>query len=146
MNERDKVTELLKNYRSYRYAANNLDGTDGYLVQDWGSVRIASARGDLIIGLNEWDYRRYSRIVTLIDGAVQDVLDDDMQNIIRYKYLERNTLTLSQISDKFHYGERRAQYLHKKALKALTLALGFADAPEIHNLDHMSRVKIPVNL
>lgn len=141
MNERDEVTELLKNYRSYRFAARNWETHDGH---DWGSVRVsASSRGDIFVGINEWDYRRYSRIVTLIDGAVNDVLDDEMQNIIRYKYLERNTMTLAQISDKFHYGERRAQYLHKKALKSLSLALCFLETPEINNLDN---VRLTVNL
>ena len=135
MNEREKLTELLKDYRSYRFAARNAESYDG---PDWGSVRIASGKGDLFVGLNEWDRRRNTRIVSLIDEAVEDVLDDEMQTVIRYKYLERNSLTLQQIADsKLKCHERRAKYLHKKALDKMGKALIFLHIPEkeIENLD-----------
>ncbi|MCI3922441.1 hypothetical protein MO973_19600 [Paenibacillus sp. TRM 82003] len=138
MNDRNKVTELLKNYRSYRYAVSNgiaphvedetTGGGGGY------GPRIPTLyRGSWDASTD--DYRRYSRAVRLISGAVEDVLNDEEQSIVRYKYMERNTLTLSQIADKMNMSERRVLYLHKKALKSLSYALMFIDAPEIINLD-----------
>ncbi|GCL71781.1 hypothetical protein PN4B1_16860 [Paenibacillus naphthalenovorans] len=131
---RDKVTELLKDYRSYRFAVNNWTTYDG---PDWGSKRIATGRGDLIIGLNEWDYRRYMQIVSSIEGAVAEVLDDDERAVIEMKYMNRNTLTLSQIGDFKAMSERSVKYVHKRALKKLTMALRFVEVPEIHNLDNV---------
>lgn len=148
--DRDKITELLKNYRSYKYAVSNgiapfvEDDTAGMpMTLDYGSrpPRGLAGRGSTQGSL--MDYRQYKRVVQAIDGAVSDVLGDEEQKVIRYKYMERNTLTLAQIADSYNMSERRALYLHKKALKALTLALVFVEVPEIVNLDqHL--FKLPV--
>lgn len=148
--DRDKVTELLKNYRSYKYAVSNgiaphqeEDILGMPMSFDYGSRPPSGiyGRGSLQGSTN--DYRAYKRVVEAIDGAVNDVLGDDEQKVIRYKYMERNTLTLSQIAEgKLYCHERRAIYLHKKALKALALALMFVELPEIINLDkHMDKEK-----
>jgi hypothetical protein len=148
--DRDKVTELLKNYRSYKYAVSN--GIAPFVEEDtlgmpraldYGprAPRGLSGRGSIHGSIN--DYRQYKRVVQAIDGAVNDVLGDEEQKVIRYKYMERNTLTLSQIADAFNMSERRALYLHKKALKALALALVFVEVPEIINLDkHLDKVPV----
>ncbi len=140
MNSRDKVVELLKNYRSYRYAVSN--GIAPHVAEDNTGMPMGGGYGPRIPTLTRgtWDestddYRRYSRVVRLVSGAVEDVLNDEEQKVIQYKYMERNTLTLSQIADKMNMSERRVLYLHKKALKSLTNALMFIDAPEIINLD-----------
>lgn len=145
----ERVTRMLKNYRSYKYAVSNgiapfqdedvigMPRTPGYGSRPptplWG-------RGSIQASLN--DYRAYKRVVQAIEGAVADVLDDDEQNVIRHKYMERNTLTLGQVADRYHMSERQVKYLHKKALKKLTVALAFVDEPEIINLDNV--VKVPV--
>lgn len=138
----ERITRMLKNYKSYRYAVSNgiapyEEGESIFCASGYGSRPPAGlmGRGSLLPSMN--DFTTYSRAVNAIDGAVREVLNDEEQSVIRYKYMERNTLTLAQIADKFNMCERRAQYLHKKALKALTLALKFVDEPEIINLDAM---------
>lgn len=140
MNER--ITRMLKNYRSYKYAVSN--GIAPYQEEDNTGMPMAFSFGSRPPGRlsgrgstfqSRMDYRAYKNAVLAIDGAVTEVLDDEEQKIIRYKYMERNPMTLAQIADKYHMSERRAVYLHKKALKALTMALTFVDEPEIINLD-----------
>lgn len=140
MNE--KVTRMLKNYRSYRYAVSNgiapfvEDDTRGMpMAFDYGPRSPGSLLGRGNIVASQADYRAYKRVVQAIDGAVAEVLDDDMQMVIRYKYLERNTMSLMQIAEKMHCHERRVKYLHKKALNKLEHALVFIEEPEIINLD-----------
>lgn len=138
----DKVTELLKNYRSYKYAVSNgiaphqADDTLGMpMGGSYGSRPPGglSGRGTILESLME--YNQYKRVVTLIDGAVTDVLDDQERSVIELKYLNRNTFTLSQISDRTAMSERTVSYVHKRSLKKLTLALRFVEVPEIINLD-----------
>ena len=145
--DRDKVTELLKNYRSYKYAVSNgiaphePNDTLGMPMSfDYGprAPRTFGERGNTI--QSTLDYQRYKRAVEAVNGAVEEVLSDDEQKVIKYKYLERNPLALHQIADRCHMSERQAKYLHKKALKSLTVALSFVDVPDIINLDeHLDR-------
>lgn len=140
MNDRNRIVELLKNYRSYKYAVSN--GISPHVAEDNTGMPFNSSYGPRvpILRRGSWDgstddFRRYSCIVRMIEGAVNDVLSDDEQKVIRYKYMERNTLRLCEIADRIHVNERRAIYLHKKALKSLGQALMFVDVPEIINLD-----------
>ncbi|MEO3947644.1 sigma factor-like helix-turn-helix DNA-binding protein [Gorillibacterium sp. CAU 1737] len=142
MNDREKVIELLKNYRSYRYAVMNgiepYEGETCFVGSEYGPRVPRLYRGTTI--QTEQDYRAYKRIVQTIDGAVEDVLDDDERDVIRYKYLERNSLNLDKIAERLLIGERTVQRAHKQALKKLTMSLRFVDAPEIINLDEMIRI------
>lgn len=133
---REKVTKLLKDYRSYKYAVKNCEseplGSGMKVRQHVNSNRL--------ITVNEWDYERYSRMISMIDGAVKEVLSDEEQKVIEHKYLDRNTLTLYQIATRCYMTEDRAKYLHKTALNALSKALMFVDVPDIHNLDHVAQI------
>lgn len=145
MNER--ITRMLKNYRSYKYAVSNgiaphEEGESIFCSTGYGSRPPAGLMGRGSTLASQRDYQSYRNAVRAIDGAISEVLNDEEQSIIRYKYTERNTLTLAQIADKFNMSERRALYLHKKALKALALALKFVEEPEILNLDSIPKAKI----
>lgn len=147
MTDHDKVTEMLRNYRSYKYAVSNgispfvEDDTLGMpMAFDYGPRIPRLTRGNTLA--SETDYKAYCRAVRAIDGAVSDVLDDEEQTVIRKKYMDRNTLTLYQIADNVHTTERRVLYVHKKALKKLAMALIFVEIPEIVNLD--KAIKVPV--
>ena len=142
----ERVTRMLKNYRSYKYAVSNgiapyEEGESIFCSTGYGSRPPAGLMGRGTMQASISDFNAYKRAVKAIDGAVAEVLNDEEQAVIRYKYLERNTLTLAQIADKYNMCERRAQYLHKKALKALTMALQFVEEPEIINLDDVPKVK-----
>jgi hypothetical protein len=148
--DRDTVTQLLKNYRSYRYAVNN--GIAPFVEDDllgmprslsYGSRLPTSLSGRGTTHASQADYHQYKRIVQLIDGAVSDVLSDDEQKVIRLKYMERNPLTLAEIGHTYSMCDRKVTYLHKRSLRSLSLALAFVDVPDIINLDkHIERVTI----
>lgn len=125
------VTELLKNYRSYRYAANN------YKRPESGQRIQMYVNSDRYYSIDEWDHTRYSRIVSMIDGAVAEVLSDDQRTVIMRKYLDRNTLTISEIADAIHKDRTTVSRWHKTALKKLAIALEPLTVEEINNIDHM---------
>lgn len=128
----DKVTELLKNYRSYKYAAQNCGpGMETYRLP----LIISERRADC----NMWDATRYNRIVTMVAGAVNEVLSDDERTVIMRKYFDRNTLTLNEIADALHKDPSTISRWHKAAIRRLSIALQplTAEEAEINNFDHM---------
>jgi DNA-directed RNA polymerase specialized sigma24 family protein len=126
------VTELLKNYRSYRYAVNNCGQGDE-------SYKLPKVYSERRVNWNLWDATRYNRIVNMIEGAVNEVLSDDERTVIMRKYLERNTMTLNEIADYLHKDRSTISRWHTAAIKRLVIALQplTADEREITNLDHM---------
>lgn len=86
-----------------------------------------------------WDKTRYNRIVNIIKGAVDYCLDDDQRTVIMRKYLERNRLTLSEISNLLHKDRTTIGRWHREALSKLSIALEpFSDEIlEITPLEHM---------
>lgn len=136
----DKVVELLKNYRSYKFAINN--GIAGFNPYDDVGMPRAGGYGSRAPRLgggstfqSEIDYQSYSAIVRTIDGVVADVLDDDQAAVIRRKYLDRNKRTLGQIAAEKHVDPSTVTRWHKIALKQLAIALTFVEVVEIINLD-----------
>lgn len=128
----DKVTELLKNYRSYRYAVNNCGpGIEGF--------RLPAVISERRVNMNVWDATRYNRIVNMIDGAVNEVLSDDERTVIMRKYLDRNTLNLNEIATVLHKDRTTIGRWHTAAIRRLAIALQplSEDEREIHNFDHM---------
>ena len=126
----DEVTELLKNFRSYRYASNNCGEPEGRQ-----SILYSERR----YNLDGWDKTRYHRIVNLVSGAVEDVLSDDQRTVINKKYLDRNTSNLSEIADYLHKDRNTVSKWHTEAIKRLTIALQpLSDKDmEISNFDHV---------
>jgi hypothetical protein len=138
----DAITELLKNYRSYRYAVSNgvaswdrYDNTGMPMNGAYGS-RVPRLTGGSTLP-SVLDYQRYSRIVQMVDGAVNEVLDDNQRTVIMRKYLDRNRTTLSQIASDSDKDERTIRRWHKEAISLLLTALKFVEVPEIINLDEL---------
>jgi len=126
----DQVTELLKNYRSYRYAANNCGDPEGRQTILYSERRY---------NMNGWDATRYNRIVNMVDGAVNEVLSDDERMVIMRKYIDRNTLNLNEIASVLHKDRTTIGRWHTAAIRRLTIALQplSEDEREIQNVDHM---------
>lgn len=143
MNDRNKVVELLKNYRSYRYAVSN--GIAPHVADDMtGSGGGYGPRVPTLFR-GTWDastddYNRYSRAVRMVEGAVSEVLDDHEADIVRMKYMERNSLTLEKIAERTGISERTIKSYHKRALTKLTVCLRFVEAPEIINIDEVIKI------
>lgn len=132
----DQVTQLLKDYRSYRYAAKNCGDTPSWAPTLYSERRTSP---------NGWDRSRYNRIVNMIDGAVNDVLSDDQRTVIMRKYLDRNTLNLNEIADVIKKDRSSVSRLHTEAVRKLSVALAPLndDEQEITNFDHMFIPRIP---
>lgn len=112
----EHVSEILTNFRSYRYAAK-VGEVEGLLD---GAPTLYNER---LRSPNRWDATRYSRIVNTVNGAVDEVLTDEQRAVIKRRYLERNPLTLGQIADVLHCDRSTVQRRHKEALKKLGIAL-----------------------
>lgn len=142
--ENNKITELLKNYRSYRYAISN--GIAPHQSEDMLGMPMGGTYGSRIPKIwgssgstfeSERDYNRYTRIVMAVDGAVNEVLNDDQAKMIRKKYLDKNRRTLAEISDELNVDPSTVGRWHKEALKQLSMALQFVELPEILNTDNV---------
>ncbi|CAM4408909.1 sigma-70 family RNA polymerase sigma factor [Paenibacillus xylanexedens] len=130
--DNNQLTELLKDYRSYKFAVQNLIEVE---ANRWSSIYDERAYGNL----DGWDKSRYSRIVNLIDGAVNEVLSDDQRMVIMRKYLDRNTMDLVEISKAVHIHRTTVGRWHTEAIRRLSVALAplsYKDR-EISNIDFM---------
>lgn len=129
--DNERVSEILTNFRSYRYAAKV--GDDMGLLDAAPTVYNERKRN-----ANRWDANRYNRIVNTVTGAVEEVLTDEQRAVINRRYLDRNPLTLGQIADAIHRDRSAVSRLHKTALKKLGIALKpLEDETEITPFEHM---------
>lgn len=124
-----RVSEILSNFRSYRYAAKvgeeHLDGAP-------------TLYNDRRRSPDRWDATRYNRIVNTVTGAVDEVLTDDEQKVITRRYLDRNPLTLGQIAETINRDRTAVSRIHKSALKQLSIALKpLEEDLEITPFEHM---------
>jgi hypothetical protein len=127
----DQVTEILKNYRSYEYAARNCGNPIDDVLPAVISERMQRP--------GKWDRVRYNRIVYMVKGAVDHVLSDDQRTVIMRKYLERNTSTLGEIADAIHKDRSTVSRWHTEAIRRLSIALIPLEdkETEITNFDHI---------
>ncbi|KAE8559116.1 sigma-70 RNA polymerase sigma factor region 4 domain-containing protein [Paenibacillus polymyxa] len=130
--EHNQVTKLLKNYRSYQYAVKNCGSDDD-------TIRLPLVISERKRNPDSWDRTRYNRIVNMIDGAVNHVLNDDQRAVIMRKYLDRNPMTLGEISNIIHKDRTTVGRWHTEAIRRLSIALEplTEDEKEINNVDHM---------
>lgn len=141
----DKVVELLKDYRSYKFAISN--GIAGYNPYDdtgmprgggYGSREPRLGGGSTF--QSQMDYRLYTQVVRLVDAAVMELLDDHERAVIESKYLSREKKTLERIAEIMDKDVRTIRRWHKAALKELTKAFALIDIPEIINLDEVMKL------
>lgn len=151
----DKLQDLLKNYRSYKYAVSNgiaphqADDTVGMpMGGSYGSRPPGGINGRGTILDSLLDIQDYSAAINALEGAVSFVLSDMEQAVIKMKWMDRNTYTLKQIGAIKGMCEKTTGTVHKKALSRLVKAMPNVSVPEIHNLDgkvtfvHMTYDKI----
>lgn len=126
----DEVAQLLKDFRSYEYAAINCGSVDGERLPLMLSERMQFP--------GKWDRSRYNRIVGIVKGAVDYCLDDDQRTVIMRKYLDRNKLHLNEIATILHKDRTTIGKWHTEALNILAKALATLDPSEyeITNFDH----------
>ncbi|WP_028547227.1 hypothetical protein [Paenibacillus taiwanensis] len=144
--DNERVKRILKNYRSYCYAIKN--GIAPFVSDERvGMPRGLSYGSRPPVGLSSGslfesslDYRQYEYIVTMIDGAVNEVLTDDERFVIQGHYLDRNPQLQHKLAMIRDVDESTIRRWHRKALKKLAIALEFVHEPEIINLDKVKKV------
>jgi hypothetical protein len=140
MIDRDKVTEALKYYPSYRHAVRSYElprlvaaGTADYsgMPKGGGFESRTPTHNDGTGFQDALDYQAYKQAVMMIEGAL-DSLTDDERAVIELKWMKG--LKLHVIEDRRHMGIGYAKQIHRKALTKLVHALRFLELPEIHDL------------
>lgn len=153
---RDGVTKLLKDYRSYRRAMQNYErfrpvpsaGIANYSGMPGGSgapTLFFASQGRMadiyhLDHTDQFDYEMYSVIVYIIDMTVDDVLSDNERHVIKRRWMDRNPAKLSDIADDKGIHEKTVRRWHKEALRKLTLAL--APLPE-NRIPKIEEMKTP---
>lgn len=131
--DKNKVTELLNDFNSYRFAVNSTRDEGG------GPLMPRSVTDNRLLPVNVWDNRRYTRIVTIVNGAINEVLSDDERLVIMRKYIDRNKKSLHAIAKDLNRDRGTISEWHTEALKKLCIALEPLDEEYtlISNFDHM---------
>lgn len=145
--DKGKITNLLKNYRSYRQAVLNYEnyvarpaaGVANYDGMPSGSgapeqfFRNQGKMADmgLTSAMDHYDYEMYKAIVCAVDFSVAQVLSDDEAHVIKSKWLDRNTMELYKIAIAKDRDESTIRRWHREALMKLTIALMFVKVPHI---------------
>lgn len=127
----EQLIQLLTDYNSYRYAVRNVSSFDtGLTLYQADRLRMHP---------DNWDGTRYSRIVTMVEGAINELLSDNQRMVISRMYLERNKATQKEIADATNRDRGTVSQWHKEALRRLRVALAplTDNDREITNLDHM---------
>lgn len=143
--DNNTTTQLLKDYRSYKFAVLNLKISGAsWKVKDSILPVYADRKPRHISNYDLcYDYERYLRIVETVESAVEYVLNDDQRNIIMKKYIDRNVMSLGEIASALHKDRTTVGRWHKEAINKLAKALLPIDADymEITNFDHMFNEK-----
>jgi len=136
--DRNKVTELLKNYPYYKYAVRQYEKhqrTPVAAVASYDDMPRSSSFGSKMPTMSDGislqdiaDYLAYKHTVDEIEGAL-DVLTEDERAVIELKWI-RN-VTLRKIEERRFMGRDYAKKIHRRALEKLAICLRFTDVPEI---------------
>lgn len=148
---RDKITELLRNYRAYKQAIYNYEqhkprpsagvanysgmpGGDGAPELFFAPVGRMADYG-LTSALDHFDHAMYTATVHVIERTVNEVLDDNERYVITQKWLERNTMELHKIAIIKEKDESTIRRWHKNALRKLSISFsGMYRVPEIEEI------------
>lgn len=139
--DNNTVITLLTDYRSYKFALDNLGGVSNSNAIDYSKFTIYEQRTPKRISNYdmEYDQTRYSRLVLLLDAAIDYVLSDIERDVIRLMYLERNKLDKVSTAEALHIDRKTVTSYHDKAIDRLAKALYPINKEymEINNLDFM---------
>lgn len=145
---RENVTELLKNYRNYKYAVNQYErhrprasaGIANYEAMPSGSgapelfFAPNSRMGDMghTSFQDRLDYQTYSEVVRDIEGGLETLTDEE-QSVIKLKWMDK--LSLQQIADRKGLSVGTIKSRHKSALASLDVCFRFIKPPQIEEIN-----------
>lgn len=149
--DREKVVELLKNYRAYVIALRNYHRqTSDELEQNpylsaapcrvtlYSDTPVGRGSGSrpptLTGGWSLADHLHYQSIVDAVQYITEalDALTADERSVIELKYMDG--LTLEVIAQRKAYSRRTIRRIHSRALMKLEIALGPVRVPEVEKV------------
>lgn len=144
---RENVTELLKNYRNYKYAVNQYERhrpRAGAGIANYDAMPSGSGAAELFFAPNsrmadmghtsfqdELDFQAYKAVIRDIDGGL-DMLTDEEHSVVRLKWMEG--LSLRDIADRKQYSVETVKRNHKRALEKLGICYRFIKAPQVSDI------------
>lgn len=144
---RENVTELLKNYRNYKYAVNQYERhrpRAGAGIANYDGMPSGSGAAELFFAPNsrmadmghtsfqdELDFQAYKAVIRDIDGGL-DMLTDEEHSVVRLKWMEG--LSLRDIADRKQYSVETVKRNHKRALEKLGICYRFIKAPQVSDI------------
>jgi len=144
---RDKVTELLKNYRSYKYAVSRFErhvpiasaGVANYdgMPSGSGAPELFFAPQGRMADMghtslqDRMDYQAYAAAIQDIDGGL-DELTDEEQSVVKLKWMEG--ISLRDIADRKKYSVETVKRNHKRALEKLDICFRFVRVPQVNDV------------
>ncbi|RAV22214.1 sigma factor-like helix-turn-helix DNA-binding protein [Paenibacillus contaminans] len=148
---RDKVTELLRNYRYYKMAIRDYETPEMKPNYTFGPERFFTAApcrttsySDMPMGTGsgsraptltgDWtledhiEYEKYRYAAKRVEMALE-LLSDEERSVISLKWMDG--LTLDQIGKRKKYSREWVKKMHRRALEKLTICLRFDEVPSI---------------
>lgn len=135
--DKEKVTELLKNYLSYKYAVQNFEAprTIGIATAVYDDMPRGGGYGSRPPSHNDGislqdiiEYQEYKRTVQAIETALH-ALTDTEREVIELKYMKGWTLRMIEMYRPF--GTNSTKAIHKRALNKLSICWRFVETPTI---------------
>lgn len=144
---RENVTELLKNYRNYKYAVSQYERhrpRAGAGIANYDGMPGGSGAPELFFSPNsrmgdmgftsfqdELDFQAYKAVIRDIDGGL-DMLTDEEHSVVRLKWMEG--MSLRDIADRKQYSVETVKRNHKRALEKLGICYRFIKVPQVNDI------------
>jgi predicted DNA-binding protein (UPF0251 family) len=146
--DKDKITELLRNYPSYKYAVRQYENHRPYPqagIANYSGMPSGSGAPERFfvnpgkpadMGATSFadllDYEAYRGIVNELEGALATLTEDE-QSVVALKWV--HDITLKQIAERKGMSIDTVKRLHKRGLAKLTIAMRFTKVPEIMHIE-----------
>ena len=144
---RDNVTELLKNYRNYKYAVNQYErhrprASAG--IANYEGMPSGSGASELFFTTNgrmadmghtsfkdRLDYQAYSEVVRDIEGGLETLTDEE-QSVIKLRWMDK--MSLKDIAERKGISVNTVKSRPKAALASLDVSFRFVRPPQIEEI------------
>lgn len=145
---RDNVTELLKNYRNYKYAVNQYErhcprASAG--IANYEAMPSGAGAPELFFSPNgrmadmgntslrdRLDHQSYSEVVRDIEGGLETLTDEE-QSVIKLRWMDK--MSLKDIADRKGISVNTVKSRHKAALASLDVCFRFVRPPQIEEIN-----------
>lgn len=148
--DKDRITELLRNYMSYKYAVKQYENHRPYPqagIANYSSMPSGSGAPERFfqnpgkpadMGATSFadlmDYESYRGIVNELEGALQTLTEEEY-SVIKLKWMQ--DMYLKQIAERKGMSVETIKRIHTRGLSKLMIAMRFTKLPDIHTIPMM---------